>query len=92
MSSYKDEDEDEDKAKLRAHIAGLLAEQDDHAPFEDSESLMKSGRLDSLVVVKLVLFLETEFDVDFDRVEFDPDRFDSVDEIAEVVEESRRGV
>ena len=59
---------------------------------EESELFSNPGRfalLDSLVVVKLVVFLETEFDVDFTRVEFDPERFDSVDAIALVIGESR---
>jgi acyl carrier protein len=67
----------------------LLGEQDDRASFADGESLIKSGRLDSLAVTKMVMFLETGFDVDFARVEFDPERFDSVTEIAAVIAESR---
>jgi acyl carrier protein len=79
----------EDRDIIRRYIGELLGELDDHQPFADSESLITTGRLDSLVVVKLILFLETEFAVDFTRVEFDPDRFDSVDEIVAVVEESQ---
>lgn len=76
------------KERVRVYIRELLRELDDHRPFNDADSLIKTGRLDSLVVVKLILFLETEFDVDFTMVEFDPDRFDSVDEIAKVIDES----
>ena len=81
--------QDQDREIIRRYIAELLSELDDRQAFSDAESLIKTGRLDSLVVVKLILFLETEFDVDFTRVEFDPDRFDSVDSIADVVDESR---
>ena len=79
-----------DRLKIRAFIQTLLDEHDDHAAFGDSESLIKAGRLDSLAVVQLVTFLETDFDVDFARVEFDPERLDTVAEIAEVIEDSRR--
>ena len=79
----------DDKQRIRDYIGELLSELDDRRPFDDAESLIKTGRLDSLVVVKLVVFLETEFDVDFTRVEFDPERFDSVDAIALVIDESR---
>ena len=58
--------------------------------FGDDESLIKAGRLDSLSVTKLVMFLEADFAVDFARVEFEPERFDTVSEIGAVVEESRR--
>ena len=78
-----------DRVKIRAFVEELLGEHDDRRGFDDSESLLASGRLDSLAVVKMVMFLETSFAVDFARVEFDPQRFDSVAEIAAVVEESR---
>ncbi len=68
----------------------LLRDHDDVAPFGDSESLIKAGRLDSLSVVKLVTFLESDFGVDFTRVEFDPERFDSVSDIAAILEDARR--
>lgn len=78
------------RLKIRAYVEELLAEHDDRAPFGDAESLVKSGRLDSLAVVNLVSFLESAFAVDFARVEFDPERLDSVVEIEGVIEESRR--
>ena len=76
--------------KIREFLADLLREHDDHAAFDDVESLIETGRLDSLAVVNLVVFLESTFDVDFDKVEFDPQRLGSVDAIASVIEESRR--
>jgi acyl carrier protein len=76
--------------RVRGFLAGLLRELDDQAAFEDAESLIESGRLDSFAVVNLVVFLESDFGVDFDKVEFDPQRLDSVDEILAVIEESRR--
>jgi len=80
-----------DRLKIREFVAEQLRERDDHAAFADGESLIKAGRLDSFAVVKLVMFLETDFGVDFARVEFDPQRFDSVDEMAAMVEEARAG-
>ena len=78
-----------DRVAIRTFIEQLLGEQDDRAPFEDGDSLIKSGRLDSLAVTKIVMFLESTFGVDFARVEFDPERLDSIAEIAAVIEESR---
>jgi hypothetical protein len=40
-------------------------------------------------VVKLVTFLESDFAVDFGEIEFDPQRLDSVNGIAAVIEEYR---
>jgi acyl carrier protein len=79
-----------DRIKIRAYVEELLGERDDHTGFGDSESLIKAGRLDSLAVVTLVTFLESAFAVDFARVEFDPERLDTVAEIEAVIEESRR--
>lgn len=79
-----------DRVEIRAFVEELLGEHDDHAAFGDSESLIKAGRLDSLAVVKLVTFLESDFAVDFARVEFDPERFDTVAEIVAMIEDSRR--
>ena len=81
----------DDRIKIRAFVQELLGEHDDHAAFGDGESLIKAGRLDSLSVVKLVLFMESAFAVDFAKVEFDPQRFDTVDEIAAIIDESRGG-
>ena len=78
-----------DLTRIRMFIEELLGEQDDRASFDDTESLIKSGRLDSLAVVKIVMFLESSFNVDFARIEFDPERFDTVAEIAALIEESR---
>ena len=78
-----------DRVKVRDFLAQLLREHDDREPFGDTESLIKAGRLDSLAVVKLVTFLEAEFAVDFAAIEFDPERFDTVAEIAAVIDESR---
>lgn len=78
-----------ERARIRGFVAELLAEHDDRGAFADGESLIGSGRLDSYAVVKLVAFLEQDFAVDFTRIEFDPQRFDSVDEIAAMVAESR---
>ena len=79
-----------ERLKIRAFVEQLLGERDDRGAFGDAESLIKAGRLDSLAVVKLVTFLEGEFAVDFDEVEFDPERFDTVEGVGAMVEESRR--
>ncbi|HTE14732.1 MAG TPA: hypothetical protein VK642_06620, partial [Burkholderiales bacterium] len=59
-----------DLTAVRIFLETLLREHDDVAPFGDAESLIKTGRLDSLSVVKLVTFLESDFAVDFTKVEF----------------------
>lgn len=79
-----------ERTQIRTFITALLQDHDDQRSFADDESLVRSGRLDSLSVVKLVSFLEMKFGVDFTRIEFEPDRFDSVVEIEGVIEESQQ--
>jgi acyl carrier protein len=78
-----------DRVTIRDFIARLLGEQDDRADFGDDESLIRSGRLDSLAVTKIVMYLESAYRVDFAVVEFDPERLDSVNAILAVIGESR---
>lgn len=78
-----------DRARIRTFIEELLGENDDRAPCGDDDSLIKSGRLDSLAVTKIVMFLESGFGVDFARIEFDPERLETITEIAAVIDESR---
>lgn len=80
---------EEDRIKIRKCVELMLTEHGDDASFGDDESLIDSARLDSLAVVKLVSFLESAFGVDFAKLEFDPKRFDSIDAMTAMVEESR---
>ena len=76
-----------ERTKVRGFIDNLLRERDDSAGFSDSESLFASGRLESLAAVELVVFLEQEFGVDFSKIDFQIDRIDSIDLIANFCEE-----
>lgn len=81
---------EDDRSKIRAYLAERLRDQNDTAPFLDTTELLSGGRLDSMAVIHVVGFLETEFGVDFERIEFDPVRFDTVRSILGIIEESRQ--
>lgn len=53
------------------------------------ESLLAAGILDSLAVVKLVAYVEDEFDVEIPDSDFDPDNFESVATITELIKRIR---
>lgn len=53
------------------------------------ESLLEAGVLDSLAIVKLVAFIEDEFDVEIPDTDFDPDNFESVSSISQLIERVR---
>lgn len=73
------------RSTVRAQIVRLLSIKGDRLPFEDGESLLLSGRLDSLNVLELVTFLEKEFHYSMTEDSFDPSQFDSVDSIVSMV-------
>jgi|APIni6443716594_1056825.scaffolds.fasta_scaffold3777660_1 acyl carrier protein len=82
----KQQDELEYRKKVRDFLKGQLASRGDVAPFHDDESLLVSGRLDSLAVVGLVMFLEQTFGVDFSVTIFEASELDSVDAICNVLQ------
>jgi acyl carrier protein len=73
------------RVRVREQLKELLAERGDTAPLDDDESLLVSGRLDSLAVVNLVMFLEQTFGVDFSSTVFEASELDSVDAICGLV-------
>ncbi len=75
------------KSELRASIIDWL---DDNYHFGDTESLLngddeksllKSGILDSLGYVSLIIFLENSCDIKLDRSQLTPENFDGIGKI-----------
>lgn len=76
------------RSDLRAFVAGLLTSKGDEQPFGDADSLLLSGRLQSIDAVDIVVFLEENFDVDFAEIGFDEEVIDSIDSICALIERS----
>lgn len=70
---------------VREFVGSLLRRRDDTRPFTDSDSLVLTGRLDSIEILQIVVFLE-ENGVAFDDQEFDQEDFDSIDRILTLIE------
>ena len=70
-----------DRERVRDFIEGLSLAHSDTDELDDRESLFLRGRLDSLAVSRLVVFLEENFGVDFVAQVFDIDRLDSIEQI-----------
>lgn len=71
--------------EIRQFLEELLRGKGDFKPFEDSDSLILSGRLASLDAVEIVMFLERRFGLDFAEIGFDQAQIDSVQLIQELV-------
>lgn len=58
--------------------------------FGDEESFLASGIVDSLGILQLVSFVETEYGLSVPDTDLTPDNFDSVAKLAAYVERRRR--
>lgn len=67
--------------EVRTLLASLLRQKGDGATFSDTDSLILSGRLDSLATLQIVTFLEERYGVDFAEIGLDQTMLDTVDEI-----------
>jgi acyl carrier protein len=74
------------KAEVRPFIQNLLISKGDSLPFADHDSLLLSGRLQSIDAVDIVVFLEEEFAIDFARIGFDQEQIDSIEAIYALIE------
>jgi acyl carrier protein len=72
--------------ELRAHIQQLLADKGDPEPLGEADSLVLSGRLDSVDILQIVVFLESHYGIDFADQEFDQEDFDSISRILALIE------
>lgn len=73
---------------IREFLAVLLWKKGDAQPFSDSDSLLLSGRLQSLDAIELITFLEEKYGLDFADRPFDQGLIDSVDNMASLLVES----
>jgi aryl carrier-like protein len=76
--------------QVRQRVASLLRDRGDDQPFEDTERLVSAGRLDSFEVMEMAAYLEVQHGLDFARIGFDPEDFDSVDAIACMMDREQR--
>ncbi len=79
----------EDRIAVRSFVKTLLHKKEDENQFADSDSLVLSGRLDSIDVLEIVVFLEKHYDLDFGDRPFDQGTVDSVDEIVSLISSTR---
>jgi acyl carrier protein len=72
--------------ELNTHVTRLLTSKGDQEPLGDTDSLVLSGRLDSLDILQIVVFLEGNYGIDFADQPFDQEEFDSIARILKLIE------
>ena len=75
--------------EVRTQIRDILDTKGDTRAFGDADSLIFSGRLESIDALKLAFFLEESYGVNFAEVGFDQNQLDSVDEIVSFIRTTR---
>ena len=73
------------EAQINAYISRELVNQPELLPLQHDMPLLESGILDSLALLKLLLFLEEEFNIAVDDFEVIPENFNTVDAICAYV-------
>lgn len=74
------------KSKLQGFLRECLSAAGDRQELADDSSLFVSGRLDSLAMTRLVVFLEESCGIDFGELAFEVDLVDSVRAIEALVD------
>lgn len=72
--------------KIRNYIQSNLVIFDDEAQFSDNDNIFKLGFVNSLFAMKLLNFVETEFNIVVDNDDINITNFSSVVNIASLVE------
>lgn len=74
------------RADIRNFLEEILNNKGDSSGFTDQQLLVTEGRLDSLDVMTVVVFLEENYGIDFSDRPFDQNEFDSLDSITALVD------
>lgn len=56
---------------------------------QDTDSLIESGIVDSMGILELVAFIESEFDIQVEDIDLTPENFESIEAIATFVTAKR---
>ena len=77
------------RSQVRHYVMQRLRMKGDGAALSDEDALFSSGRLDSLDAVETVVFVESEYGINFSEIDFDLTLLDSIAAIARLVDRSQ---
>lgn len=73
------------REKVRTFMLKEFQESGFQSSIRDDESLISSSILDSLSILKLISFLDEQFDIVPQENELNPDTFDTIEHITEFI-------
>lgn len=86
----KTENLNEAERKTVRFIESLLAKRGKPIEFALDESLLLSGKLDSLSIAQIIVFLEQNFAFDLSKIQFDSSTFESAEKILRYCKSERQ--
>jgi len=78
------------ESEINAYISRELVNKPELLPLKNDTSLLESGILDSLSLLKLVLFLEEQFGAAIGAEDLVPENFETVDAICAYLRSRQR--
>jgi len=79
------------KARIKEYILTELVKDKSHANVADSDSLIESGIVDSLGIMKLIGFLEDKIAIRISDDDLVPENFSTIDSITALVQKKQSG-
>jgi acyl carrier protein len=73
------------ESRIRTHLANNVLFTGDEFEFEDDDSLLDEGIIDSIGVMELVLFVKQDFGITVDDRDVTLENFDSVNKLASFI-------
>lgn len=70
------------ETSIKDYIAEHFLFSEEGFPYTDETSFLQEGIIDSLGVMELVTFVQTNYQLDIDPAEITPDHFDSIAKLA----------
>lgn len=77
------------RAKIRRFMVQELEESGFREDISDDESLLEKQVLDSLSILKLISFLDEAYGLFFSEEELEPERFETINRIVELIRKKR---
>jgi hypothetical protein len=74
------------RSAIREFVERILVQKGDKRPLDSHESLLLSGRLQSVDAVEIVVFMEEKWAIDFAEIGFDETLIDSIDAMDALVQ------
>ncbi len=79
------------ETEIREYLNQFLLFSGDSFEYDNEDSFLENGIVDSVAVMELALFVEEKYGITVDDHEITPDNFDSVDKLAHYIRSRLNG-